>query len=247
MTKAPSAKPDDDAELLAGDGQLGPQQGHVGVDHAHEGSAYAADGVAHARRRGLPRSGARGSALRAARRSRAGRRPVGQNASVRVSLVSRSSGGGRTCPACAHPAYPSASRRDPRMEQERQGGPTSRPGPLGISSESHSGRGRLEAAHTAHAVHATMPPGGMPARSLGLGLVGDHGLGGEHHGRDGRGVLDRGARHLGRIDDALGDHVDVLAGEDVEADLVGLPLRLGAADVLEHDRAVAGRRWRPAS
>src|SRR4051795_9982897 len=66
-----------------------------------------------------------------------------------------------------------------------------------------------------------------------LGLVGDDGLGGEEQRRDGRRVLQRRAGHLGRVDDALGDQVDVLAGRGVEAVAV-----LQGADLLRHDAAL---------
>ena len=49
------------------------------------------------------------------------------------------------------------------------------------------------------------------------GLVRHERLGGQHERRDGRGVLQSGARDLRRVDDALGDHVDVVAGRGVEA------------------------------
>ena len=55
-----------------------------------------------------------------------------------------------------------------------------------------------------------------PAMSL-LGLVRDHRVGGEDHGRDRGSVLESGARYLDRVDDSGFDHVDVLAGRRVEA------------------------------
>ena len=58
-----------------------------------------------------------------------------------------------------------------------------------------------------------MPP--MPPSPAGMagafGLVGDDGLGGEEQRRrDARRVLQRRTRHLGRIDDAGLDEIDVL-------------------------------------
>jgi hypothetical protein len=50
-----------------------------------------------------------------------------------------------------------------------------------------------------------------------LRLVGDDGLGGEEQRGDRRGVLQRGARDLRRVDDAGRDEVDVLAGRGVQA------------------------------
>ena len=45
---------------------------------------------------------------------------------------------------------------------------------------------------------------------------GNHGFGGDQERRDGRCVLDRHTNHLGRVDDALGDQVDVFTGLQVE-------------------------------
>ena len=70
-----------------------------------------------------------------------------------------------------------------------------------------------------HAVHAAHAGG---SRGCGrLGLVGDQRLGGQHHGADGRGVLQRGTGDLGRIDDTGADHVavDLLVGVEAVADL----------------------------
>src|SRR3954469_22553854 len=66
-----------------------------------------------------------------------------------------------------------------------------------------------------------------------LRLVGDDGLGREEQARDRRGVLQRGARDLRRVDDALGDEVDVLAVGRVEA-----VARLEVADLLRPDAAL---------
>src|SRR3954454_7479224 len=54
-----------------------------------------------------------------------------------------------------------------------------------------------------------------------LGLVHDQGLGGQQHAGDRRGVHQRGAGHLDRVEDALGDQVAVLARRGVVA-LAGL-------------------------
>src|SRR3954452_8247167 len=49
---------------------------------------------------------------------------------------------------------------------------------------------------------------GRSGRALLLRLVGDEGLGGEDHAGDAGRILDRRARHLGRVDDAGAEHVD---------------------------------------
>src|SRR5262249_53881463 len=57
-------------------------------------------------------------------------------------------------------------------------------------------------------------------RFLLLRKLGDHRLGGDEEARHRRGVLDRGAYDLGRVDDALRHQIDVLAGLRVEAEAV---------------------------
>ena len=59
------------------------------------------------------------------------------------------------------------------------------------------------------------PPAAWPEPSR--RLVGDDGLGGEEERGDGGRVLQRRAGDLGRVDDAGGDHVDVVTGRGVEA------------------------------
>ena len=88
----------------------------------------------------------------------------------------------------------------------------------------------FEATSEAHAAHLVAT--GSHRRSL-LGLVGDDGLGGEEQRGDRRGVLQRGAGDLRRVDDARGDEVDVLAGRGVEALACG-----ERADLLRHDAAL---------
>src|SRR5665811_1756195 len=66
-------------------------------------------------------------------------------------------------------------------------------------------------------------------RSL-FGLVGDDHLGSKEQGGDGRSVLQRRTRDLGRVDDALGDQVDVLAVGRVQTPAGGQ-----VADLLGHD------------
>ena len=85
-----------------------------------------------------------------------------------------------------------------------------------------------------------MPPMSSPpghGRSSLLRLVGDDGLGGEEQRGDRRGVLQRRAGHLGRVDDAGGDQVDVLAGRGVEA-----PARRRGARPSPRRRRPRGRR-----
>src|SRR4051812_31175805 len=84
-------------------------------------------------------------------------------------------------------------------------------------------------------VHVTAGHAAAPAatgRGL-LRLVGHDGLGGEEQRGDRRGVLQRRAGHLGRLDDAVGEHVDVLAGRGVEA-----VTRPEAEHLLRHDAAL---------
>jgi hypothetical protein len=77
-----------------------------------------------------------------------------------------------------------------------------------------------------------MPPHGR----LVFGQFGDHAVGGQHQAGDGRGVLQRGAGHLGRIEHAHFDHVAVLAGGGVVA-VVALAFE---HLVDHHGRLVAG-------
>src|SRR6476469_878990 len=50
-------------------------------------------------------------------------------------------------------------------------------------------------------------------------LIGDEGFGGQDHRRDRSGILHGGAGDLGRVDDARRDHVHVLLGDHVVADV----------------------------
>src|SRR5215203_4656061 len=84
-------------------------------------------------------------------------------------------------------------------------------------------------------VHAAHAAAARHRRSaLLLGSLGDHGLRGDEQAGDRRGVLERGAHHLGGIDDPGGEHVDVLFGLRVEAE----GLRLVVGDPADHDRAL---------
>src|SRR6516165_3365958 len=95
-----------------------------------------------------------------------------------------------------------------------------------------------------HAAHAAARRHGGAGRRL-LRELGDHGFGGDQERRDGGGVLDRDANHFGRVDDALGDEVAVLAGLAVEAERVLILFQDLAHDdgaVLPRiDRDLAGR------
>src|SRR3546814_3695335 len=67
-----------------------------------------------------------------------------------------------------------------------------------------------------------------------LGRVGDHGLGRDQQARDRRGILQRRAHDLGRVDDAGLEHVHVLAVLRIEAD-GGV---LGVVDLADDDGAL---------
>src|SRR6516165_2439459 len=87
-----------------------------------------------------------------------------------------------------------------------------------------------------HAAHAAARRHGGAGRRL-LRELGDHGFGGDQERGDGGGVLDRDANHFGRVDDALGDEVAVLAGLAVEAERVLILLQ----DLADDHRAVLAR------
>src|SRR5256714_13629169 len=89
----------------------------------------------------------------------------------------------------------------------------------------------LSLVHAAHAACAW----GAAGRSLLLFFLdfSNEGFGGEHQARDGGCVLQCQAGDLGRVDDALLDHVAVLAGVRVEAKVVVL----GLADFADDYRA----------
>ena len=79
------------------------------------------------------------------------------------------------------------------------------------------------------------PPGGMPPPpGVLLRQFGHHGFGGDQQRRNRSRVLDRHTNHLGRVDDALGDQVDVFAGLRVEA--VGILILF--EDLADDHRAV---------
>src|SRR5437879_8522621 len=99
--------------------------------------------------------------------------------------------------------------------------------------------------HTTHTAHAATTRRHAAARVL-LRHFGHHGFGGDQKRRNRGRVLDRHANHLGRVDDALGDQVAVLAGLRVEAVGVLILLKDLADDhgtvFTGVDRDLAGRR-----
>ena len=70
-----------------------------------------------------------------------------------------------------------------------------------------------------------------------LGDVGDEALGREEQAEDRRGVLQRGAGHLGWVHDACGDEVAVFAGGDVVAVVANGALRTDEGDAATWDAA----------
>src|SRR6266849_2787068 len=88
--------------------------------------------------------------------------------------------------------------------------------------------------HTTHA--ATARRHAASAGAL-LRNFGHHGFGGDQQRRDRGRVLDRHTNHLGRIDDALRDQVDVFAGLRVEA--IGVLILL--EDLADDDGTVFAR------
>src|SRR5262245_11216974 len=108
------------------------------------------------------------------------------------------------------------------MKVEEKGGPGRRPGPP--SHISH-----LTSALLVHPTHATARRG----RGSGflLLLLDDEGFRREEERGDRRGVLERRAGHLRRVDDAREDEVLVRVGERVVAEV----LVLRGADLLDDD------------
>src|SRR5882672_4713010 len=88
--------------------------------------------------------------------------------------------------------------------------------------------------HTTHAAHAATARRHAASTCVLLRNFSHHGFGGDQESRNRSRVLDRGADHLGRVDDALGDQVAVLAGLAVEA--VGVLILL--QDLADDDGAV---------
>src|SRR6267378_5238690 len=89
--------------------------------------------------------------------------------------------------------------------------------------------------HTAHTAHSTARHSGGPA--VFLRPFGDHGFRGDQKPGDRRCILQRRPYDLGRVDDALGDEIDVLAVLGIEA--VGVLILL--EDLADDDRTVFSR------
>src|ERR1700690_2510777 len=90
----------------------------------------------------------------------------------------------------------------------------------------------IHAAHAAARRHAASATAGVLLRQFG-----DHGFGRDQQRGHGGCVLDRGANHLGRVDDALGDQVAVFAGLAVEAEGILILFE----DLADDHRAVLAR------
>src|SRR5690606_37758925 len=86
-------------------------------------------------------------------------------------------------------------------------------------------------------VHPAHAAAGHRRRLLGLLLLDDHGLRREQEAGDGRRVLERRTRDLGRVDHAGLDQVLVRVGLGVVAEVHVLVL----ANALDHDRALGAR------
>src|SRR6266702_3044744 len=96
--------------------------------------------------------------------------------------------------------------------RNEQKGPASLPG---LSFHLSTERLDLEV-HATHAAHAAATRRHAAAGVL-LRHFAQHGFGGDQQSRNRGRVLDRHANNLGRVDDALGDQVDIFAGLRVEA------------------------------
>ena len=92
----------------------------------------------------------------------------------------------------------------------------------------------MNARSIVHSAHSTHTAAARHCWALLLRQLGNHRLGGDQQAGNGCGALQCCAHHLGRVDDALGHHVDVLAGLRVEAEAVGILLK----DLADHDRAI---------
>src|SRR2546425_6870684 len=93
----------------------------------------------------------------------------------------------------------------------------------------------LQPLRSVHPAHATAP--GHRGHLLLLLLLHHHALGGEEQSRDGRGVLQRRAGDLGRVDDAGRDKILVLVGLGVVA-----VVELGRCFHFPHDDRALGTR-----
>src|SRR3954453_2958893 len=91
-----------------------------------------------------------------------------------------------------------------------------------------------EAGSEIHAAHAAARGHAGAGALVLLRHFGHHGFGGDQESRNRSCVLDRRANDLGRVDDALGDQVDIFAGLRVEA--VGILILF--EDLADDDRTV---------
>src|SRR6476620_7076469 len=91
--------------------------------------------------------------------------------------------------------------------------------------------------HAAHTPHTAATGRHTGAALVFLRYFGHHGFGGDQESRNRGCILDRHANDFGRVDDALGDQVDVFAGLRVEA--VGILIFL--EDLADDDRAIFTR------
>ena len=76
-----------------------------------------------------------------------------------------------------------------------------------------------------------------------LRLLGDEGIAGQQQGRDRSGVLQCGASHLGRVDDAALHEVFVLAGRPKWSDIRGVSSILNGTLAPLTAHRVKGRYW----
>jgi hypothetical protein len=101
--------------------------------------------------------------------------------------------------------------------------------------------------HTTHAAHAAAARRHAATARVLLRHFGHHGFGGDQKRSNRRCVLDRHANNLGRVDDALGDQVDIFAGLRVEAIRISFDCidnAVGALKAPRFDSALGQRQLR---
>jgi hypothetical protein len=94
---------------------------------------------------------------------------------------------------------------------------SARQGDATTPSGSFAARLHAHAAHAAHTTHVAAAHAAHAAGRFILRRLGDHALGRQHQGCDGSCVLQRGAGHLGRVQDTHFDHVAIGVVGGVEA------------------------------
>src|SRR5690606_19606322 len=109
--------------------------------------------------------------------------------------------------------------------------------PSSKSVTGNSGLSFLRPSLEVHAAHAAHAAAARHCRGRLLGQLGDHRLGGDEERSDRGRVLEGGADHLHRVDDAHGDHVAILTGLGVVAEVDRLVLE----DLADHDRTLVAR------